>query len=128
MWKLVFNVTNAILNLEVLKGKPTKSKRIMLHLKLSKICFWDKEIEKQTKFTIHTDLWKYGQILTIQKFLTIKRLRFSKKIFLVWVYDLALNYILSPNNKFGMGINIKTSILWCSNQAINPYFLTSKVH
>jgi len=27
------------------------------------------------------DLWKYGQILTIQKSLVIKRLRFSKEFF-----------------------------------------------
>jgi hypothetical protein len=36
-------------DLEVLKRKPTKSKGIMPHLKLSKICFCNKEIEKQTK-------------------------------------------------------------------------------
>jgi hypothetical protein len=52
------------------------------------------------------DLWKYGQILTIQKSLTIKRLRFSKKRFFIWVYHLVLHYILSPNNKFGMLINM----------------------
>jgi hypothetical protein len=28
-------------------------------------------------------LWKYGQILTIQKSLIIKQLRFSKKIFFI---------------------------------------------
>jgi hypothetical protein len=28
----------------------------MPHLKLSKKCFWDKEIEKQTKITNHMDL------------------------------------------------------------------------
>jgi hypothetical protein len=33
-------------NLEVLKGKHTKSKGIVPHLKLSKICFWDKEMNK----------------------------------------------------------------------------------
>jgi hypothetical protein len=58
------------------------------------------------------DLWKYGQILTIQKSLTIKRLRFSKNGFFIWVYDLVLHYLLSPNNKFGMWININFSILW----------------
>jgi hypothetical protein len=31
------------------------------------ICFWEKEIEKQTKIVIHMDLWKYDQISTIQK-------------------------------------------------------------
>jgi hypothetical protein len=33
---------------------------------------WDKEIEKQTKFATNMDLWKYGQIWTIQKSLFIK--------------------------------------------------------
>jgi hypothetical protein len=36
----------SFLNLEVLKGKPTKSKEIMPHLKLSKNILWDKEIGK----------------------------------------------------------------------------------
>ncbi len=34
---------------------------------------------KKNKIAIHMDLWKYGQILTIQKSLAIKWLRFSKK-------------------------------------------------
>jgi hypothetical protein len=46
----------SFLNLEVLKGKPTKSKGIMPRPKLSKKCFWDKEIEKQSKIVIHMDL------------------------------------------------------------------------
>jgi hypothetical protein len=46
----------SFLNLEVLKGKPTKSIKIMPHLKLSKICFWDKKIEKQIKIITHMDL------------------------------------------------------------------------
>jgi len=68
---------------------------------------WLKKIK--IKIATHMDLWKYGQILTIQKSLTIKRLRFSKKRFLIWVYHLVLHYILSPNNKFGMRINIYIS-------------------
>jgi len=37
--------------------KPKKFKGIMLDLQLSKkICFWDKEIEKETKIAIHMDL------------------------------------------------------------------------
>jgi hypothetical protein len=59
------------------------------------------------------DLWKYGQILTIQRSLIIKWLRFSKKRFLIWVYHLILHYILNPNKKFGMWINIIFFILWC---------------
>jgi hypothetical protein len=62
------------------------------------------------------DLWKYGQILTIQKSLTIKQLRFSNKIFLIWIYHLIiLHHILSPNNKKGKWINKNFSILWLSN-------------
>jgi hypothetical protein len=72
MCKLVFNVANVILNLEVQKIKPTKSKLIMTYVKLSKTCFWDTKIEKQTKITTHMNLWKYNQTLTIQKSLTIK--------------------------------------------------------
>jgi hypothetical protein len=34
MWNYMFNVTNVIFNLEVLKGKPTKSIWLMAHLKL----------------------------------------------------------------------------------------------
>ncbi len=71
-------------------------------------------------------LWKYGQILTIQKFLIIKQLRFSKKRFLIWVYNLVLHYILNPNIKFGMWINIKVFILWCFSQTTNPYFFNFK--
>jgi hypothetical protein len=67
-------------NLEVLKGKPTKSIWIMAHLKLSKrYVFGTKNLKKKTKIAIHMDLWKYGQIWTIQKTLTIKWLMFSKK-------------------------------------------------
>jgi hypothetical protein len=43
-------------SLKVLKGKFTKSKRIMPHLELSKRCFWDKKIEKKTKIATHIDL------------------------------------------------------------------------
>jgi len=47
MQKLVFNVALVtFFDLEVLKRKPTKSKGIMPHLKLSKKYFWDKELEK----------------------------------------------------------------------------------
>jgi len=40
------------------------------------------------------DLWKYGQILTIQKSLIVKPLKFSKNKFLIWVYHLVLHYML----------------------------------
>jgi hypothetical protein len=70
-------------DLEVLKKKPINSKAIMPHLKLSKKCCWDKKIEKQTKIAILMDFSKYGQILTIQKSLTIKWLKFSRKRFFI---------------------------------------------
>jgi hypothetical protein len=54
-------------NLEVLEGKPTKSMKIMPHLKLSK----------------NMDLLKYDQNSTIQKSLAMKRLKFSKKRFFI---------------------------------------------
>ncbi len=49
----------SFLNLKVLRGKPTKSKGLMPHLKLKKKMLSDKEIEKQTKIAIHINLWKY---------------------------------------------------------------------
>jgi hypothetical protein len=52
------------------------------------------------------DLWKYDQIFKIQKSLIIEWLRFSKNIFFIWIFHLVLHYILSPNNKFSMWINI----------------------
>ncbi len=68
----------SFLKLKILKGKPKKSKGIMPNLKLSKNMLLGQRNWKQTKIAIHMDLWKYGQILTIQKSLTIKWLRFSK--------------------------------------------------
>jgi len=100
----------SFLNLEVLKGKPTKSKGIMPHLKLLKNMFLGQRNWKQIKIGTHMDLWKYDQILTIQKSLIIKRLRFSKNIFLIWLYHLVLHYILNLNDKFGMWINVNFSI------------------
>jgi hypothetical protein len=66
----------SFLNLEVLKRKPIKSIWIVAHVKLSPKKNWDKKFEKQTKIATHMDLWKYNQILTIQKSLTIKQLTF----------------------------------------------------
>jgi hypothetical protein len=82
----------------------------MPHLKLSKNMFLGQRNLKSNKITIHMDLWKYGQISTIQKSLTIKQLRFSKKRFFIRICHLILHYILSHNKKFGMWINIKFSI------------------
>jgi len=53
-------------NLKIQKRKPTKSIKIMPHIKLSKnMLLGQKKIEKQTKITTHIDLQKYVQILTI---------------------------------------------------------------
>jgi hypothetical protein len=76
----------------------------MPHLKISKNMILG-QINWKKKKKLHL-IWKYGQILTIQKSLIIKQLRFSKKRFFIWVYHLVLHYILSPNNNFGMWINI----------------------
>jgi hypothetical protein len=127
MWKLVFNVINVILNLKVLKGKSIKYKWIMPYLKISKNMLLGKIVWKKINCN-SCDLWKCDQIWTIQKPLTIKRLRFSNKRFFIWVHHLILHYILSPNNKFGIWIILFFSILWCSSEMTSPYFFTSKVH
>jgi hypothetical protein len=128
MWKLVFNVAEVIFWFGSPKKKPIKSKGMMSYLKLFKRMLLGLFFEKQTKIATHMDLWKYGQILTIQKSLIIKHLKFSRKRFFIWIYHLVLHYILSSNNKFGMSINMIFSILWCSNQTTSPYFSISKVH
>jgi len=80
MWKLVFNVIDVIFEFGNLKKKTHKVHTNNVPFKTFKsICFWDKEIEKQKKIVTHMDIWKYGQILTVQRSLTIKWLRFSEK-------------------------------------------------
>ncbi len=97
----------SIFDLKVLKEKPIKSKGFNAPFKtFKKYAFGTKTLKKKTKIATHMDLWKYSQILTIQKFLIIKKLMISKKRFFIWVYNIVLHYILSPNNKFGMWINI----------------------
>jgi hypothetical protein len=98
----------------------------MPHLKRSKNMFLGLFFEKKAKIATHMDIWKYGQILTIQKSLAIKWLRFFFKKFFVWVYHFVQHYILSPNNKFGMWININFLFLWCSNQMNSPCFSLQK--
>jgi hypothetical protein len=116
MWKLVFNVVDVILKFESPKKKTHKVQRNNAPSKnFKKNWFWDKKIEKQTKIATHMDLWKYGQILTNQKSLTIKWSRLSKKRILIGIYHFVLHYILSLNNKFEMWININFSFLWCSS-------------
>jgi hypothetical protein len=71
-------------DLKILKEKPIKSKIIKPHLKLSKTYdFRTMFLKNKIKIATHMDLWKYGLILTIQKSLTIKQLRFSKKRFFI---------------------------------------------
>jgi hypothetical protein len=62
-------------------------------------------------------IWTYedGEILTIQKSLTIKWLRISNKRFFIWIYRLILHRILGLNNKFGIWNNFFFSILWWSS-------------
>ncbi len=99
MWKLVYNVIDVIFQFGSPKRKAHKVFKNNAPSKTFKsICFWNKEIEKITKIATHIDLWKYGQILTIQKSLIIKYLRFSNKIFLIWIYHLVLHHILSNKN------------------------------
>jgi len=100
-------------NLEVLKRELKKSKWIMNHIKL-----WKNMLLKQTKITTHMDLWKYGEILNIQKSSIIMGLKLSNKIFLIWIYHIVLHHILNPNNKFGMWINKKNS--FCDGQIRQP--------
>jgi hypothetical protein len=50
----------SIFNLEILKEKPTKSKIIVPHLKLSKKSFYDKEIEKKQKLQL---IWTYKNMV-----------------------------------------------------------------
>jgi hypothetical protein len=59
-------------NLEILKGKPRKSIWTIAHVKFPKNMLLGQKIEKQTKIATLMDLWKYDQILTIQKSLIIK--------------------------------------------------------
>jgi len=107
MWKFIFNVIDVIFQLGSLKRKTHKVHMNNDPCKTFKnICFWDRKFEKQTKIATCINLWKYGQILTIQKSLTIKWLRFSKRRFMICVYHFVFHHILSPNNKFGMWINI----------------------
>ncbi len=72
MWKFIFNFIDVIFKFGSPKRKTHKVHLKLPHLKLSKKFFWDQKFEKQTKIATHMDLWKYDQILTIQKSLTIK--------------------------------------------------------
>ncbi len=113
MWKLIFNVIDVILKFGGPKKKTHKVHMINDPCKaLKKYAFGTKKLKNKKKLQL---IWKYNQILKIEKSLIIKQWRFSKKRFFIWVHHLVLHYILSPNNKFGMWINIKFSILWCSN-------------
>jgi hypothetical protein len=61
MWKLVFNVIDVIFNLGILKRKPTKSKGLMPHLKLSKTYdFWKKKLKNKQKLQL---IWTYENMV-----------------------------------------------------------------
>ncbi len=66
MWKYLFNVANVILKYGSPKRKTHKVHRINASSKTFKNYVFGTKIEKQTKIATHMDLWKYGQILTIQ--------------------------------------------------------------
>jgi len=77
MWKLVFNVVDVILKFGSCKRITHKVHKKQCPIQnFQNHIFWDKKIEKETKIATHMDLWKYCQILTIQKSLVIKWLRF----------------------------------------------------
>jgi hypothetical protein len=74
MWKLVF-IVKFVVSFKFFvnpKGKPTKSKKMVPHLKILKNAFRTNFWKKNKNYNSYMDLWKYGQILTIQQFLTIK--------------------------------------------------------
>jgi hypothetical protein len=114
MWKLVFNVIDVIFKFENPKRKIVKVRMNNNPCKaFKKYVFGTIFLKNKQKLQLHMDLWKYGQILTIQRSLIIKCLKFSNKRVLIWVYHLILHHILSPNKKFRMWINISFSILRC---------------
>jgi hypothetical protein len=127
MWELVYNVTNVIFEFGSSKRKTHKFFKNNAPSQIFKTYVFGTKNWKTKKIATHMDLWKYGQVLTVQKSLIIKWLWFSNN-FLIWIYHLILHHILNPNNKFGMWININYSILWWSSQTTSPYFSTSKVH
>jgi hypothetical protein len=80
MWKVIFNVLDVIFKF----GNPKrKTNKVYMNndpcKALKKYAFGTKKLKKKMKIATHMDLWKYGQILKIQKSLIIKRSRFSKK-------------------------------------------------
>jgi hypothetical protein len=61
IWKFVFNVTDVIFNLEVLKGKFTKFVWIMPHVKLSKTYdFGTKKLKNKKKLQL---IWTYENMV-----------------------------------------------------------------
>jgi hypothetical protein len=56
---------------ELLKSLETKCKSLVV--------LEQRKIENLTKIAIHINLWKYDQILIIQKSLTIEQLKFHRK-------------------------------------------------
>ncbi len=115
MWKLAFNVVDVIFEFGNFKSKTHKVIRTITHLRLSKTYFLKQFFWKRNKNCNSYGLMKIWSNFKHSKSLTIKWLRFSNKIFLVWIYHLVLHHKLSPNNKFGMWINIILFFLWWSS-------------
>ncbi len=68
MWKLVFNVANVIFKFGSPKRKTHKVHKNNAPSKtFKKYDFGITFLKLQIKIAIHMNLWKYGQILTIQK-------------------------------------------------------------
>jgi hypothetical protein len=115
-------------DLEDLKGKPTRSKEIMPHLKLSKNMILRQFFWKTNKNWNSNGLMQILSNFSHSKVpSSIIWLRFSKKRFIIWLYHLVLHYILSSNKKFGIWINNLFFIFWCLNQTISPYFKSSSL-
>jgi len=91
------NMLMPFFNFEILKRKPTKSIwTIPAPSKVfKKYGFGGKKLKIKLKFIIHMDLWKYGQILTIQKFETMIWLRLRRERLLIWIYHFILQHILN---------------------------------
>jgi hypothetical protein len=74
----------SFLNLEVLKGKPTKSKRIMTHVKLSKTyVFGTKKLKKKKKNCTSYELMKIWSNFNHSKVPNYSLVKVFKKRFFI---------------------------------------------
>ncbi len=124
MWKLIYNVVNVIFWFGSLKKETHKVQKNNAPSKNFKKMFLGQKIWKANKNYNSYGLIKIWLYFNHSKVLNYWMVYVFKEKILHMSWS---NYILNLNNKFGMWINIKFSILWCSNQTISPYFVTSKV-